>query len=66
MKVRFNVYEIEHFDDEERAFTELREAGCTNLFLIARDHEEGMVRVECDLPDNITSPTQLKLETTCL
>jgi hypothetical protein len=62
MKVRFNLYEVNNFDDEEKTFDDLRKAGCKSLYLIARDWEEGMIRVECELPEGVTSTTQLKLE----
>jgi hypothetical protein len=66
MKARFNVFEIEKHGDEETSLMDLATAGCTNILVIARDYEDGTIRVECDLPDYVTSPHQLVLEVACL
>jgi hypothetical protein len=67
MRARFNIYEIEHQGDEQQSLEDLQNAGCTNIMVFMRDYEGAeAIRVECDLPDNVTSPNQLKLEYACL
>jgi len=66
MKARFNLHEVEHMGDEEASIADLQKAGCTNILVIARDHEAGSIRVECDLPDYASMPSDLKLEYACL
>jgi uncharacterized protein YcbK (DUF882 family) len=58
---RFNIYEIEHHGDEESAIAELRRVGCTDIQVVARDHEhDESMRVECKLPDSIRSVRELE------
>lgn len=58
--VRFNIYEIEHHGDEDSAIAELRRVGCTDIHVVARDHEhDESMRVECTLPDSIRSVREL-------
>jgi hypothetical protein len=61
MKARFNLHEVETMNDEETSLSDLRLAGCTNILVVARDHEAGTIRVECDLPDYAVTPKDLTL-----
>lgn len=61
MKTRFNIYDVADVTEEVTSLDDLITAGCTNVRVIAADREARTIRVECDLPDDITSPRQLAL-----
>ena len=65
-KAQFNIHEVEHYGVEENSLDDLRKAGCTNILVLLRDHDRGLIRVVCDLPEGVTHPNQLKLECACL
>ena len=65
-KAQFNIYEVEHYSVEANSLDELRKAGCTNILVLLRDHDRGLIRVACELPEGVTHPNQLKLECACL
>jgi hypothetical protein len=65
-RAQFNIYEVEHYGVEENSLGDLRKAGCTNILVLLRDHDRGLIRVACDLPEGVTYPNQLKLEHACL
>ena len=56
-KAQFNIYEVEHYGVEEKTLGDLRKAGCTNILVLLRDHDRGLIRVACDLPEGITPRT---------
>jgi hypothetical protein len=59
--MRFNIYEIEHHGDEQSAIEELQRVGCTDIEVVARDHEhDESIRVECKWPDSIKSMRELE------
>jgi hypothetical protein len=62
--IRFNIYEIEHHGDEQSAVAELHRVGCSEVEVIARDHDgDESIRVECVLPDSIRSKADLEAQT---
>jgi hypothetical protein len=61
-KAQFNIDEVEHYGVEENSLDYLRKAGCMNILVLLRDHDRGLIRVACDLPEGVTHPNQLKLE----
>jgi hypothetical protein len=63
---QFNIYEVEHYGVEQNSLDKLRNAGCANILVLLRDHDRGLIRVACDLPEGVTHPDQLKLECACL
>jgi len=66
-KARFNIYEIEHHGDEQESVADLAKAGCTNIEVVARDHENAeAITVTCNLPEGVSKPSELKLEYACL
>ena len=64
-KAEFNIYKAEHYGVEENWLDHLRNAGCTNIFVLLRDHDRGFIRVACNLPEGVTYPKQLKLQCAC-
>ena len=34
----------------------------SNILVLLRDHDRGLIRIACDLPEGVTQPNQLKLE----
>ena len=65
-KAQFNIYEVEHYGVEEKALDDLRKEGCTNILVLLRYHDRGLIRIVCDLPEGVTHPNQLTLECACL
>ena len=43
-KAQFNIYEVEHYGVEENSLDDLRKTGCTNILVLLRDHDRGLIQ----------------------
>jgi hypothetical protein len=66
MKARFPVFEIEHDGDVNASVEDLRNAGCWQIAVLSVDYDHEYMNVECQLPEGINRPEDLRLEVACL
>ena len=61
-----NIHDVEDYGVEENSLDDLRKAGCTNILVMLRGHDRGLLRVACDLPEGVPPRTNSNLECACL